>query len=82
MIRGPKKIQVDYARGDIYKSYKKTAKEPVAQNIHSKILNDFNKEVSRLILEETFINKIAIPEDYISFFIWRRCHTNTQNWYL
>lgn len=54
MIRGPKKIQVDYARGDIYKSYKKTAKEPVVQSIHSKILNNFNKKVSRLILEETF----------------------------
>jgi hypothetical protein len=55
MKRGPRKITVDYGRPDIFKAFNKVEDMPkISQSVHSKILNEFNKEVSRLILEEAF----------------------------
>lgn len=54
MIRGPRKVTVDYGRSDIFKAFKKAEDIDIPQNIYSKVLNDFNREISRLILEEAF----------------------------
>jgi hypothetical protein len=55
MIRGPRKVTVDYGRADVFKSFKKDENTPdLDRSTHSKVLNEFNKEVSRLILEEAF----------------------------
>jgi len=53
-MRGPRKNKVDFNRIDIHKGYRSFVDNPVLQSLHSKILNDFNKGVSALILEEAF----------------------------
>jgi hypothetical protein len=59
-MRGPRKIKVDYGRTDIYRFYNKIVENAVERSVHSKVLNEFNKEVSRLMLEEAF--EYVIPQ--------------------
>lgn len=52
--RGPRKIQVDYGRDDIYSLYKKSVDNPVDKKMHSAVLNSFNKAISKAITENAF----------------------------
>tara|TARA_R110000803_G_scaffold49695_1_gene103403 strand:- start:1126 stop:1626 length:501 start_codon:yes stop_codon:yes gene_type:complete len=60
-MRGPRKNKVDYGRPDIYKFYKKDGNDLlVSQSLHAKVLNSFNKKLSKIILEEAF--EYIIPQ--------------------
>lgn len=57
--RGKGKSNADYGRTHIYKHYKNNVKDmsieyQLTSTEHSNILNAFNKELARLILEESF----------------------------
>jgi hypothetical protein len=54
MRRGPRKVKVDCGRPEMYRLYKKSSDKPVSSNTYSAILNDFNKAVSKEILENAF----------------------------
>lgn len=53
--RGPRKITVDLGRPDMYKAFaKENGKNLVSSILYSKILNEFNKDVSKKILENAY----------------------------
>jgi len=52
--RGPRKVTVDHGRPSMYKLYKKSVDNPVSSSIYSVILNDFNKAISKEMLENAF----------------------------
>ena len=56
MKKRPRKIKVDCGRVDMYKAYSKENKleTSISSSLHSKILNSFNKKISKKIMEESF----------------------------
>lgn len=52
--RGPRKNKVEYGRTAMYSLYRKVANNPVDKSVHSSVLNDFNKEISKAIMEEAY----------------------------
>jgi len=52
--RGPRKVTVDHGRPSMYKLYKKSVDNPVSSSTYSVILNDFNKAISKEMLENAF----------------------------
>lgn len=59
--RGPRKIKVDYGRPDMYKAFiKENKKDSISSSIYSKVLNDFNKGISKEILENAY--EFVLPQ--------------------
>ena len=55
MKKRPRKVKVDCGRMDMYKAYLKNNKEDkVGYSAYSKILNSFNKDISEIIMKESF----------------------------
>jgi len=53
--RGPRAVQVDYKRVDMYKWFiKNHSDSPVSSSQYGKVLNSFNKKMSDLIMEEAY----------------------------
>lgn len=52
--RGPRKIKVDCGREELYNLYKTVVDKPVSKSTHSSVLNSFNKELSKAIMEDAF----------------------------
>lgn len=51
MERGPRRVDVDYGREDMYKLYKSVVDNPKESKLYSAVLNDFNKTISKEITE-------------------------------
>ena len=55
MKKRPRKIKVDCGRMDMFKAYSKNNKEDkLSYSTYSKVLNSFNKKISKKIMEESF----------------------------
>lgn len=52
--RGPRKIEVDYGRPDMFKAFAAVYGKDISSSVYSKVLNEFNKGVSKAMLEEAF----------------------------
>lgn len=54
LIRGKGKHNTDYGLKDFFKLYREISKSPVVYSKYSKVINDFNKEISRMIVEDSY----------------------------